>query len=162
MRGRLIIVMGVSGCGKSTIGLGLADALGLEFYDGDDFHPQSNIDKMASGHALNDTDRAPWLEAINKFAIDNVAKQSIIVACSALKEDYRKILSQNVETIFLFLKGSKSLISSRLQQRKEHFMPAKLLDSQFDTLEEPQNAIVLDISKTTKEVIKDASSQLVQ
>jgi len=161
MKNRLIIVMGVSGCGKSTIGLGIAEKLDVKFYDGDDFHPQSNIDKMVSGEALNDDDRQPWLEAINEFAREIVQKESLVVACSALKVVYREILAQKIDLVFVYLKGSAELIAKRLSARRDHFMPPGLLDSQFATLEEPANAIIVDIAKSPDEIIAQAIEELV-
>ena len=161
MSNRLIIVMGVSGCGKSTIGQGIATNLKLKFYDGDGFHPKDNIEKMASGKPLNDEDRKPWLEAINAFAKLALREESIVIACSALKEKYRLILSKDVDTNFVYLKGNALLIMERVNARKSHFMPPGLLDSQFEILEEPMEAIVVEIDKSPKEIISEAIFKLV-
>jgi 6-phosphogluconate dehydrogenase len=158
MNNTLFIVMGVSGCGKSTIGVRLSKELKIPFYDGDDFHPPKNVAKMESGLPLNDKDREPWLTSINAFAKNQLKTNSIIVACSALKHSYRKILEENINTSFIYLKGSFDLIQQRLKDRSGHFMPLELLHSQFDTLEEPENAIIIDISKNQQEIIKDILS----
>lgn len=150
----IIYVMGVSGSGKSTIGKLLAEKLGLPFFDGDDFHPEANIKKMAEGHPLNDTDRKGWLERLNSLALEHRNKGSIIV-CSALKEAYRITLSKNLvdSYCFVYLKGSMTEISERLSERTDHFMPKKLLQSQFDTLEVPENAIEVSINYSPKEIV---------
>jgi 6-phosphogluconate dehydrogenase len=158
---RLIIVMGVSGSGKSTIGRALASRLDIDFYDGDDFHPASNVQKMASGQPLNDQDRLPWLEAINAFAKEKLQDTSIIVACSALKDSYRDLLSKDIDTVFIYLKGNAEEIIQRLSLRKNHFMPAKLLESQFQALEEPSNAIVIPINQSIAEIIEQSADKLV-
>ncbi|WDE95535.1 gluconokinase [Lentisphaera profundi] len=146
------VVMGVSGCGKSTIAEGLATVLKVPYHDGDDFHPQANIDKMSSGEALNDDDRAPWLEllAVN-IQLWNRG-DGVVLACSALKDKYRQILSKFGGVTYVYLKGSRELILARMQER-QHFMKPEMLDSQFETLEEPTKAIEVDISKSTEEII---------
>jgi gluconokinase len=148
--------MGVSGSGKSTVGSLLAERLGYRFFDGDDYHPESNLSKMSGGEALTDTDRMAWLKLLNKIAVENQEKGAVIV-CSALKENYRTQLQKNLEnnSKFLYLQGSMKAISRRLAKRKEHFMPTALLQSQFDTLEEPKNAICISIIKTPIEIISE-------
>lgn len=150
--------MGVSGSGKSTIARLLAEALEIPFADADDFHPEANVEKMGQGIPLQDEDRQDWLEAIHIFAQDTLERTSIVIACSALKEKYRQILQYQLEeqVTWIFLKGSYELILARMQQRKDHFMPETLLGSQFEALEEPQNAFVLDINKTPEELLNDA------
>lgn len=133
------IVMGVSGCGKSTIGKLLAEGLTLPFYDGDDFHPQSNIDKMASGQALNDGDREPWLKELAHHINNWNQKSGAVLACSALKQSYRDLLNQFGGVTFIHLTGSKELITQRMEAR-DHFMPPELLKSQFTTLEAPTDS----------------------
>lgn len=142
MRGKCIIVMGVSGCGKSTIAKAIQQQTGAIFLEGDDFHSPENIAKMHSGHPLNDQDRAGWLKAIHeKVTTLTESSKDVIVSCSALKKSYRDILRRGVDNIlFVYLKGSFALIHSWMVARKHHFMPAKLLKSQFDTLEEPTPA----------------------
>jgi gluconokinase len=138
-RNTAIVVMGVSGCGKSTVGLRLARKLGRDFLEGDTFHPPANVEKMSRGMPLDDADRLPWLEAI-AAAIDEArrAGRQVVVTCSALKRAYRTILADGHDDVaFVYLKGGKDLIAQRLAARAGHFMPPKLLDSQFATLEEP-------------------------
>lgn len=148
--------MGVSGSGKSTIGKLLSQELSTPFFDGDDFHPKENIKKMSSGHPLNDNDRQNWLEALNGLAIKELKKNNCIIVCSALKQKYRETLSQNIETQtkWIYLSGSFDLISERLSSRKNHFMPSDLLKSQFDSLEEPKDALQVEISLSPDEIIK--------
>ena len=135
-----LIVMGVSGSGKSTIAAELADRIGWIFEDGDRFHPASNVARMKAGHPLTDEDRWPWLQAIAD-EIDRVCKSGghVVIACSALKRAYRDVLVHGRDDVrIVFLDGSQALIADRLARRKGHFMPPGLLDSQFKTLEPPQ------------------------
>jgi carbohydrate kinase (thermoresistant glucokinase family) len=147
----IIIVMGVSGCGKSTIGSLLAQALGFDFQDGDQFHPATNVKKMHDRIPLSDADRRPWLEAIADF-IDRTrqAHGHAVVACSALKRRYRQILiGDRSDVRLVYLKGDAALIAGRLTGRHGHFMPPELLDSQFQALEEPgpeENPITVSIA----------------
>ncbi len=154
--------MGVSGCGKTTIGKEMSKRLNIPFYDGDDFHPEENIEKMKSGDPLNDTDRRPWLEAINEFAREKVKETSLIVACSALKEKYRSILARNIDLQIVYLKGSAELILDRMNDREGHFMPPELLDSQFADLEEPVNAITVDIDQSIDAITSEVVYELLQ
>lgn len=155
----IFIVMGVCGCGKSTIGKLLAEELDIPFFDGDDYHPEANVIKMASGNPLDDHDRAGWLRRLNRLSIENKS-QGAVIACSALKESYRKILSQNhsEQIEFVYLKGTFEEITDRLAQRKNHFMPPGLLKSQFSILEVPVDAISVSIvnspTEMTNEVLK--------
>ncbi|MEE1674224.1 gluconokinase [Agarivorans aestuarii] len=158
-QGSVYFVMGVSGCGKSSIGEGLANYLQAEFIDGDTLHPPSNIDKMRSGLALNDDDRKPWLATIvaKADAISQQGKTAVIV-CSALKKVYREQLRQvSAEVVFIYLKGEQSLIKQRLEQRCNHFMPQDLLASQFATLEAPSadevDVIPIDIDASLEQVL---------
>lgn len=145
--------MGVSGCGKTTVGKALAKALEQPFYDADDFHPQENIDKMQSGQSLDDVDRKPWLEHLQRL-IAAEKRNGIVLACSALKQSYRNILSeQNNLLIFVHLEGSFELIISRMRMRK-HFMPEHLLKSQFAALEPPENAITVPINQRIPDIIQ--------
>ena len=150
----ILFVMGVSGSGKSTIGKLLASALGYPFFDGDDFHPDHNIKKMAAGKPLNDEDRYEWLLALNELAKNHTSKGAVI-ACSALKESYRDLLQKGIDTKvhYIYLKGSFEEILERLQQRKEHFMPLELLQSQFEALSPPKNAIVVEIKEQPEKIV---------
>jgi gluconokinase len=160
-----LIMMGVSGSGKSTIAEGLAKRLGWTFEDGDRFHPASNVAKMSAGHPLTDEDRWPWLQAIAD-EIDRVCEASghVVIACSALKRAYRNLLVHGRSDVRLvFLNGTQALIANRLAQRKGHFMPPGLLDSQFKTLEPPaadENPITVAIDPTVAAIIEDIVRQL--
>jgi gluconokinase len=160
-----LIVMGVSGSGKSTIAAGLADRLGWTFEDGDRFHPASNVAKMKAGHPLTDEDRWPWLQAIAD-EIDRVCKAGghVVMACSALKRAYRDILVHKRDDVrIVFLDGSQILIADRLAQRKGHFMPPGLLDSQFKTLERPQadeHPVTVPIDAPVETIINNIVVQL--
>jgi carbohydrate kinase (thermoresistant glucokinase family) len=154
----VVLLMGVSGCGKSTIGQGLSRALGWPFRDADSFHPPANIEKMSRGVPLEDADRWPWLAAIAQWIdAQRAAGAPGIVSCSALKRAYRAhIIGEREGVRLVHLKGDMALIAGRLAQRKGHFMPAALLQSQFDTLEEPlpvERALVADISSPPQEVV---------
>jgi gluconokinase len=160
-----LIVMGVSGSGKSTIAVALAERLGWTFEDGDRFHPASNVAKMSAGHPLNDDDRWPWLEAIAD-EIGRVCETGghVVIACSALKRAYRDVLGRGREDVRLvFLDGSQALIADRLANRKGHFMPPGLLDSQFKTLEPPaadERPIAVSIDASVETIIDNIVAQL--
>ena len=162
----VIIVMGVSGSGKTTVANGLAQRLGWQCLEGDAFHPSANVAKMSAGIPLTDDDRWPWLHAI-AARIDALRQQgqSAVVACSALKRAYRAILlGDHTDVVLLYLRGSKALIAERMMERHNHFMPPALLDSQFATLEEPgadEHPIVVDIGGDAYSVI-ETSLRLVQ
>ena len=146
--------MGVSGCGKTTVGRMLAETLDVEFLDADDFHPTSNIEKMRSGIPLTDADRWPWLKILANELSARPA--GCVLACSALKQAYRDILDQtSVDIIWVYLEASPALIEERLRQRKGHFMPSALIASQFEALEPPENAIVVDAGKPVEEILQD-------
>jgi gluconokinase len=153
-----LIVMGVSGSGKSTIADRLAQRLGWRYEDGDTFHPASNIAKMHAGHPLTDKDRRPWLQAIAD-EIDRACKagEHVVIACSALKRAYRTILVHKRSDVrVVYLKGSEKLIAERLAARKHHFMPADLLDSQFATLEPPgerENPVTVSIDAPVDTIV---------
>ena len=148
--------MGVSGSGKSTLGEALARRLEWDFFDADDFHPAENISKMAAGIPLSDLDRAPWLDALNGQVKASLgAGRHPVLACSALKERYRDQLLRGVEEAsILYLKGDYETIRARLLARKGHYMKADLLQSQFEALEEPENAIVLDAMMPLEKMIE--------
>ena len=151
---QIIIIMGVAGCGKSTIGSMLAHELGWDFYDADDFHSKSNRTKMAHNISLTDEDRADWLDSLWSLIGQNIQNEkSIVLACSALKKSYRDILMINEQVEFIYLRGTYEQIEARLLQRSGHFMSAKMLASQFDILEEPQDALTIDITHTPQEII---------
>jgi gluconokinase len=152
----VIIIMGVEGTGKTTIGKMLAEKLGWKFYDADDYHPKRNIDKMRRGIPLNDEDRWPWLEEIGRLINSSLnLNEPSVIACSALKRSYREYLKQQEERIiFVYLKGDKNTISKRLASRKGHFAGTQLLESQLQALEEPEGVLTCDISRQP-EVITD-------
>jgi len=158
----IVPVMGVSGSGKTTIGESLARALGWKYLDADDFHPKANVDKMAAGIALDDADRRPWLERMNcELRAADARKQSLVLGCSALKQAYRDLLAQGIGDFrTVYLKGSHPLIQSRVEKRRHRYMPASLLKSQFETLEEPRDALVIDISGTAEEAVAQIRSRL--
>ena len=150
----IIILMGVSGSGKTTIGRLLARDLGWDFYDADDYHPPDNIAKMANGIPLTDEDRQPWLQSIQDLIIDLIQQNKhAIIACSALKEIYRNKLHVKHIVQFVYLLGSFELIKERLTSRQRHFMTTDLLASQFAALEEPQDVLAIDISATPEEIV---------
>jgi gluconokinase len=146
----VVVLMGVSGSGKTTIGLRLADTLAAEFAEGDDFHPPANVEKMRAGTPLTDEDRNPWLETLSRKIGDWLdADTNGVLACSALKASYRDVLrGERTGVYFVHLKGSEPLLRARLELRRGHYMPPSLLASQLASLEEPADAIVADISGT--------------
>lgn len=155
------IIMGVSGTGKSTIGKLLSNTLQIPFFDGDDFHPKANLEKMEAGNPLNDDDRKGWLIRLNALAKEHKSTGAII-ACSALKKSYRELLLEGIENHlgFIYLEGSFELIKSRLESRKGHFMPLELLQSQFDALEVPTEAIAVSVSLTPDQIIREITNQV--
>jgi gluconokinase len=154
----LVVVMGVSGSGKSTVGIALAARLDVPFVDGDDLHPQANIDKMAAGHALDDDDRYPWLEAIGVWLADHEAGGGV-VACSALRRKYRDQLRGHAREVgFLHLRGSNDVIAARQAARPGHFMPPSLLASQFATLEPlapDERGLVIDVDQPVDVIVQE-------
>ena len=151
----VIVLMGVSGSGKTTVGVPLAQALGGEFAEGDDYHPPANVAKMREGLPLDDADRRPWLEALSaEIGRWLAAGRTVVLACSALKRSYRAILrGGRPEVRFVHLKGSAPLIRGRLAERRGHYMPATLLDSQLAALEAPLDAIVVPIDRPPAEIV---------
>ena len=156
-------MMGVSGSGKTTVGLCLAEALGWEFQDADDFHTPEHRDKMAHGFPLTDEDREPWLETVRDAMLTWVADgRQVVFACSALKADFRKRLLEGMEEFvqFIHLQADFDLIDSRLARRRGHFMPRTLLASQFEILEAPADAIVVDASDSPDRIVACIRSRL--
>jgi len=157
MKTRFFIVMGVSGCGKSSVGKALAENLGWDFFDADNFHPPENVAKMASGTPLDDSDRAPWLDSLHNLISSSLkAGKPGVLACSAPKQRYRQQLMEGNDGVQLvYLKGSYDLIWARMTARKEHYMKPNMLKSQFEILEEPANAFTADISLSIDEIVQD-------
>ncbi len=155
--------MGVSGVGKSTIGELLSQELNMPFFDGDDFHPKENVLKMSNQQPLNDDDRRGWLHTLNKLAIKHSKENGCIIVCSALKKSYRDILNKQIQdhSKWVFLEGSFDQIKERINNRKGHFMSSELLTSQFDILEEPDNAIKIDVSLTPNKIIEMLKKELI-
>jgi len=159
---RFFIVMGVSGSGKTSVGKALAEYLGWDFYDADDFHPPENVSKMAAGIPLSDSGRAPWLVALHELISSSLMQDRPgVLACSALRERYRQqLLEGNAGVQIIHLKGSYELIWSRMSIRKDHYMKPHMLQSQFDTLEEPATALTIDISMPAEDVMKEILQHL--
>ena len=161
----VIVVMGVSGCGKTTVGRALAERLGRPFHEGGALHPPENVAKMASGTPLSDADRAPWLEAVAAW-IDGQRRIGTggVVSCSALKQAYRRvIIGERRDVRLVYLRGDRDAIATRLAARTDHFMPLSLLDSQFATLEEPgsdERPIVVDASLSIDEIVAAVTARL--
>lgn len=160
-----VVVMGVAGCGKTTVGQGLAAELGGEFIDGDAFHPPENIAKMSAGTPLDDADREPWLETIGaELAVASTDSRTLVIGCSALRRSYRDLIrGADSRVVFLHLHGTRDLLAERLRARPGHFMPASLLDSQLDTLEmlhDDEGGRVFDISSPVESVVRSARSWL--
>lgn len=173
-----VLTMGVSGCGKSTVGKLIASHLNLPFIEGDDFHPPANVAKMAAGNPLNDEDRQPWLEALGEVLAKaeeppknetvrprnskNRETRGAVLACSALKKSYRDTLRHSLqnELLIVWLDGDRDVLLSRLQSRKEHFFPPHLLDSQLATLEPPTGAIRIDIDQPLDAILAQAIQAL--
>ena len=159
---RRIVIMGVSGCGKSTVGAALSDALGIPYREGDDLHPPANIAKMRAGETLTDADRWPWLDLV---AQDLAAQAPVILGCSALRRAYRDRIRDGAggPVCFVHLAGSPALIATRMAARSGHFMPASLLDSQFASLEPPEpdeEAITVDIDQPLDRLVEDILRQM--
>ena len=158
MNRNLYVVMGITGSGKSTVGATLARTLGLDFVEGDDYHPPENVRRMAAGIPLTDDDRAGWLQALATRIRDaKDANTGLVLTCSALKRSYRDVLRTAAADLqFVFLKGSRELVAERVAERRGHFMPASLLDSQLATLEEPdpdEHVITCDISQSVQQIV---------
>lgn len=157
----IILLMGVTASGKSTVGKRLALELGWRFLEGDDFHSPENIEKLRQGEPLNDEDRKPWLEAIRGAIRTAIERgENVVVACSALKEPYRRMLQVGEQVIFVYLKATIPLIQERLKRRVGHFMNPNLIQSQFDTLEEPEEALQIDAGLTPAEIVQVIRNRL--
>jgi gluconokinase len=160
----IVIVFGVSGAGKTTIGKLLAEELGWRFLEADDFHPRTNIEKMRRGRPLTDEDRWPWLERLREQLIRSVAaKENAVLACSALKRAYRERLRVSDDAKFVFLRGDYSLIAEQLCHRRGHFMNPTLLKTQFADLEEPgsdEGAFAIELGRTPEELVKEIKTNL--
>jgi len=159
---RLILITGVAGSGKTTVGRQLATELGWPYHEADDFHSAANKEKMGRGQPLDDTDRAPWLAAI-RAAMDEcrAAGRSAVFSCSALKESYRRVLLDGVpETVLVFLTGDRAMLHSRIAQRPGHYMKPAMLESQFAILEPPADALRLDVRQTPAELVAEIRRKL--
>ena len=158
-----IILMGVSGCGKTTVGKSFSKDTGWLFYDGDDFHPPENVAKMAAGLPLDDRDRLPWLKNLHQLIQDHLSNNlSVILACSALKKSYRDILQgdEGYPVKFVYLRGSFDLIYQRMTAREDHYMKPEMLRSQFAALEEPERALIVDAAEPVGEIITQIKNSL--
>lgn len=158
----VIVVLGPMGCGKTTIGEMLAEYLSWDFYDADDFHPEPNKKKMGNGIPLDDDDREPWLVILHQIIQEHVSgEKGMVLACSALKEKYRSMLGIDQQQVCsVFLKGSYELLNQRISSRSHEYMDKGLLQSQLDTLEEPQNGLTVDISTTPTEICRTITDSL--
>ena len=157
----IVVVMGTTGSGKTTVGSLLAKRLGWEFVDADDFHPPANVEKMKHGIPLTDADREPWLKALHDKIIEWIAEgRNVVLACSALKRSYRDELRTSSDVKFVYLRGSYELFSQRVSARKGHFAKEDLLASQFATLEEPTDAITVDAVPLPEQIVAEVRRQL--
>lgn len=157
----VLLLMGVSGAGKTTIGKALAIQLGWKFVDGDDYHPAANVEKMRNGIALSDADREPWLETLRVLIVTSIAAhEDVVLACSALKEMYRKILRVGPEVQFVYLRGAPLLLRQRLQGRVGHFMTEQLLETQLATLEVPKDALCIDVNRSPEEIAAEIRARI--
>lgn len=161
MKANAVIVMGVSGSGKTTIGAALAGRLGWAFADADDYHPAANREKMSRGIPLTDEDRAPWLLTLHELIAEHVRQERpLVLACSALKERYRRTLIGELPGVrVVFAQGSRELIAERMSAR-QHFMPVALLDSQLAALEPPEDALTADIRQPLEEIVRLLAAEL--
>ena len=160
----IIVIFGVSGAGKTTVGKMLAEQFGWHFLEADDFHPAANIEKMRNGHSLTDEDRWPWLDCLRK-QIEQLlsAGENAVLACSALKRAYRDRLRVSDEVKFVFLRGDYALVEKQLRRRRGHFMDPALLRSQFADLKEPgpdENALTIELGRTPEELVEEIKAKL--
>jgi gluconokinase len=157
----IVIVMGVTGSGKTTVGKMLAERLGSEFADADDFHSAANKDKMHRGIPLTDADRMPWLVSMHEYlAKANAENRSVVLGCSALKHSYRQVLRDNLLAHLVYLKGTYEVIDAHLRKRTGHFADDKILAAQFADLEEPTDAIDVDVRLRPEEIVEEILKQL--
>ena len=157
----VVVLMGVAGSGKSTVGRLLAERSGATFYDADDFHTPANVEKMRAGVPLTDEDRQPWLDALRELIRDCLGRGGrAVLACSALKEEYRERLLVDGRVRVVYLKGDYSLIEERLKNRRGHFMKPGMLDSQFDALEEPRQALQVEVAAPPEEIVETIKDRL--
>jgi len=157
----IVVLMGVAGSGKTTVGEMLAASIGCPFLEGDALHSTGNIQKMSHGIPLTDTDRAPWLAAIHARMLDAHQRgQCLVVGCSALRQSYREALDEGLPVVWVYLKGAAPLLRSRLEHRPRHFMKADMLASQFEALEEPSNALVVDVSPPPVAIVEHILAHL--
>ena len=159
----IVVVMGVAGSGKSTVGTMLADAMHCPFLDGDSLHSAANVGKMMHGIPLTDADRAPWLAAIHARLLEAFRSgRSLVVGCSALRQSYRAALADGIAITWVSLKGAEAPIRSRLRHRDGHYMKADMLASQFEALEEPSSAIVVDVAQSPEVIVKQVLTALLE
>jgi gluconokinase len=152
----ILLVMGVTGSGKTTVGRMLAERLGWVYLEADDFHSAENKAKMKRGEHLTEADRLPWLEAMHtELQVQDAKKKNVVLACSALNEEYRGILMAGLDVKLVYLRGSRELIANRLQHRTGHFAGVAILDDQFAVLEEPRNAIVEDVAEEPRKIVEE-------
>lgn len=157
----IVLLMGVAGSGKTTVGQLLSRELGWAFADADDFHPAANVEKMRRGIPLTDEDRAPWLDALRQLLVGWISEEKNgVLACSALKQSYRDALAVGPEVKIVYLKGSPALLRERVVSRHGHYMKAGMLESQFRALEEPKDAITVDVSASAEKVAAEVRKRL--
>ena len=157
----IVVIMGVAGSGKTTAGKLLASQLNWRFADADDYHSAANVEKMRSGIPLTDADRAPWLETLRSVIVSWITKgTNAVLACSALKREYRERLLAGPEVHFVYLKGDRALLEERMRARHGHFMAERMLASQLATLEEPEDAVVVDINRSPQEIVAEIRKRM--
>ncbi|HUN88534.1 MAG TPA: gluconokinase [Terriglobales bacterium] len=157
----IYIVMGVEGVGKTTIGIALAKQLGFAFEDADKYHSAANIEKMSQGIPLTDADRIPWLEGMHRMLIGyQHGSFGVVLACSALKQQYRDLLGKDLTVTWIYLKASPEAIRQRIEHRHGHYAKQDLLKSQFETLEEPTDAVIVDANRAPDEIVSDILTRI--